>query len=40
MNYKKLFWIAGGVLLAVIICGLLVWFGSGMITMVRAHLGM
>jgi hypothetical protein len=39
MKRKKLLWIAGGVLLALILCGLLTWLGSGMVEMIKAHLG-
>ena len=39
MNRKKLLWIAGGILLTIILCGLLAWFGSGMAEMIKAHLG-
>jgi hypothetical protein len=40
MNQKKLLWIAGRVLLMLVICGLLVWLSSGIVEMARAHLGM
>jgi hypothetical protein len=40
MNHKKLLWIAGGILLTLVICGLLTWFGSGMVAIIRNHLGM
>jgi hypothetical protein len=40
MNHKKLLWTAGGILLALVLCGLLVWIGSGMAEMIKAHLGM
>ena len=40
MNHKKLLWIAGGILLTLVICSLLAWFGSGMVEMIRNHLGM
>ena len=40
MNRKKLLWIAGGILLVIIVCGLLAWLGSGMVGMIRNHLGM
>lgn len=40
MNRKKLLWIAGGILLVIVVCGLLNWFGSGMAAMIRNHLGM
>lgn len=39
MNHKKLFWIAGSILLILIICGLLAWFGGSMAEMIKAHLG-
>jgi hypothetical protein len=38
MNRKKLLWIACGVLLALILCGLLTWLGSGTVEMIKAHL--
>lgn len=40
MNHKKAYWIAGGILLVIILCGLLTWFGSGMLVMIKSHLGM
>jgi hypothetical protein len=40
MNHKKLLWIAGGILLVIVVCGLLAWLGSGMVEMIRNHLGM
>ena len=39
MNHKKMLWIAGGILLTLVLCGLLVWFGGGMAEMISAHLG-
>jgi hypothetical protein len=40
MNHnKKLLWIVGGILLALVLCGLLVWLGGGMVEMIKAHLG-
>jgi hypothetical protein len=39
MNRKKLLWIAGGVLLVLVLCGLLAWLGGGMVQMIQAHLG-
>ncbi len=39
MNHKKLVWVAGGILLAIFLVGLLVWFGSGMVEIIKAHLG-
>jgi hypothetical protein len=40
MNHnKKLLWIAGGILLTLILCGLLAWLGGGMVEMIKAHLG-
>jgi flagellar basal body-associated protein FliL len=38
-NNKKIIWIAVGVLLILALCGLLVWLGSGMVEMLKAHLG-
>lgn len=39
MNHKKLFWIVSGVFITIVLCVLLVWFGGGMVEMVKAHLG-
>jgi hypothetical protein len=40
MNRKKLLWIASGILLTLVVCGLLAWLGGGMVGMIRNHLGM
>lgn len=40
MKHKKMLWIAGGVLLTLVIIGLIIWFGGGMVGMIKAHLGM
>ncbi len=39
MKRKKLPWIAGGVLLTLALCSLLVWLGGGIVEMLKAHLG-
>ena len=39
MNHKKSFWITGSILLAVLIIGLLAQLGSGMVDIIKAHLG-
>jgi hypothetical protein len=37
---KKILWIAGGVLLAIIILGSIAWLGDGLVVMIRSHMGM
>jgi hypothetical protein len=37
---KKIFWIAGGILLATILLGLIAWLGDGLVGMIRSHMGM
>ena len=39
MNHKKKLWMAGGILLTLVLCGLLISLGGGMVAMIRAHLG-
>lgn len=39
-NNKKNLWIAAGILLTLTLCGLVAWFGSGMLTILQRHLGM
>lgn len=39
-NRKKLLWIAGGILLAFVLCVLMAHLGGGVIEMMKAHMGM
>ena len=39
MNHKKLLWIAGGLLLVIVVCGLMAWLGGGMVEMIKNHMG-